>query len=79
VQSTPACARALACEFFIFSGFRTLLTPAALISPPLPLSSPFFSRKVLIRCDLNVPLDGKKITDDTRIRASVTHFYLSFA
>ena len=22
--------------------------------------------KVLIRCDLNVPLDGKKITDDTR-------------
>jgi phosphoglycerate kinase len=28
-------------------------------------------KKVLIRCDLNVPLDGKKITDDTRIRASV--------
>ena len=27
--------------------------------------------QVLIRCDLNVPLDGKKITDDTRIRASV--------
>merc|ERR1712174_35127 len=23
------------------------------------------------RCDLNVPLDGKTITDDTRIRASV--------
>jgi hypothetical protein len=23
-------------------------------------------KKVLIRCDLNVPLDGKKITDDTR-------------
>jgi phosphoglycerate kinase len=28
-------------------------------------------KKVLIRCDLNVPLDGKKITDDTRIRASM--------
>ncbi|KAL7580746.1 hypothetical protein ACA910_001030 [Epithemia clementina (nom. ined.)] len=28
-------------------------------------------KKVLVRCDLNVPLDGKKITDDTRIRSSV--------
>jgi len=28
-------------------------------------------KKVLIRCDLNVPLDGKTISDDTRIRASV--------
>merc|ERR1719311_1655757 len=28
-------------------------------------------KKVLIRCDLNCPLDGKTITDDTRIRASV--------
>ncbi len=27
--------------------------------------------QVFIRCDLNVPLDGKTITDDTRIRASV--------
>ncbi len=26
---------------------------------------------MLIRCDLNVPLEGKTITDDTRIRASV--------
>jgi len=25
----------------------------------------------LVRCDVNVPLDGKKITDDTRIRMSV--------
>ena len=24
-----------------------------------------------MRCDLNVPLDGKTITDDTRIRASI--------
>ena len=28
-------------------------------------------KKVLIRCDLNVPLDGKHITDDTRIKASI--------
>jgi len=28
-------------------------------------------KKVFIRCDLNVPLDGKTITDDTRIRASI--------
>lgn len=25
----------------------------------------------MIRCDVNVPLDGKKITDDTRIRSSI--------
>ncbi len=28
-------------------------------------------KRVLIRCDLNVPLDGDRITDDGRIRASV--------
>eukprot|EP00529_Nitzschia_sp_RCC80_P019419 CAMPEP_0113492618 /NCGR_PEP_ID=MMETSP0014_2-20120614/28173_1 /TAXON_ID=2857 /ORGANISM="Nitzschia sp." /LENGTH=433 /DNA_ID=CAMNT_0000386463 /DNA_START=83 /DNA_END=1380 /DNA_ORIENTATION=- /assembly_acc=CAM_ASM_000159 len=28
-------------------------------------------KKVLIRCDVNVPLDGKTISDDTRIRASI--------
>jgi phosphoglycerate kinase len=28
-------------------------------------------KRVLVRCDLNVPLDGKKITDDTRITASL--------
>jgi len=28
-------------------------------------------KRVLVRCDLNVPLDGKTITDDTRISASV--------
>ncbi|MDG2497228.1 MAG: phosphoglycerate kinase [Aquiluna sp.] len=29
------------------------------------------SKRVLLRCDLNVPLDGKRITDDGRIRASI--------
>jgi len=28
-------------------------------------------KRVFVRSDLNVPLDGKRITDDTRIRASV--------
>lgn len=28
-------------------------------------------KRVLIRCDLNVPLDGETITDDGRIRASI--------
>ena len=28
-------------------------------------------KQVLIRCDLNVPLDGQTITDDGRIRASL--------
>jgi len=28
-------------------------------------------KKILVRCDLNVPLDGKTITDDTRIRSSM--------
>jgi phosphoglycerate kinase len=28
-------------------------------------------KKVLVRCDLNVPLKGKVITDDTRVRASI--------
>lgn len=28
-------------------------------------------KKILVRCDLNVPLDGKSISDDTRIRSSM--------
>mmetsp|Transcript_42846 Transcript_42846/g.79357 ORF Transcript_42846/g.79357 Transcript_42846/m.79357 type:complete len:152 (-) Transcript_42846:870-1325(-) len=28
-------------------------------------------KKVLVRCDVNAPLDGKTITDDTRIRSSI--------
>ena len=31
----------------------------------------YHNKKVIIRCDLNVPLDGNKITDDTRIKESL--------
>lgn len=33
---------------------------------------PLASKRVIVRCDLNVPLDGQVITDDGRIRASLT-------
>lgn len=31
----------------------------------------YYNKKVIIRCDLNVPLEGNKITDDTRITESL--------
>lgn len=33
---------------------------------------PLAGTRVIVRCDLNVPLDGQTITDDGRIRASLT-------
>ncbi|GAA3745260.1 phosphoglycerate kinase [Leifsonia bigeumensis] len=33
---------------------------------------PLAGKRVIVRCDLNVPLDGQVITDDGRIRASLT-------
>ncbi len=32
---------------------------------------PLAGKRVIVRCDLNVPLDGREITDDGRIRASL--------
>lgn len=32
---------------------------------------PLTGKRVIVRCDLNVPLDGRAITDDGRIRASL--------
>lgn len=32
---------------------------------------PLDGRRVIVRCDLNVPLEGERITDDGRIRASI--------
>ena len=52
------------------------------VVPPLPAPTPKKSvsdlsddelkgKRVLVRCDLNVPLKGAEITDDTRIRGSI--------
>jgi hypothetical protein len=39
---------------------------------------PTWLHRVLVRCDLNVPLSGTTITDDTRIRGCIpTIQYLS--
>ncbi|MBQ6642529.1 MAG: phosphoglycerate kinase, partial [Saccharopolyspora sp.] len=35
------------------------------------LSEGVRGRRVLVRADLNVPLDGERITDDGRVRASL--------
>ena len=31
----------------------------------------YLGKKVIVRCDLNVPIEDGKITDDTRIKASL--------
>jgi len=45
-----------------------------LVGPTSDLSDDAIQgKKVLVRCDMNVPLDGNTITDDSLIRASITH------
>lgn len=39
--------------------------------PTLEDLPPVEGRRVLVRCDLNVPLEGARITDDNRIRAAL--------
>jgi len=61
------------------AAFSPLPTPAFMSATSLSAKlsvgdladSDLMGKKVLVRCDLNVPLDGKTISDDTRIRASV--------
>jgi len=56
---------------------RNTFAPASLVELEAKKSisdladSELKGKKVLVRCDVNVPLDGKTITDDTRIRSSV--------
>lgn len=52
-----------------FGGFNTALEAKKSIEDLT--DDELKGKKVLVRCDVNVPLDGKKITDDTRIRSSV--------
>ena len=39
--------------------------------PALEDLPPLGGKRVLVRCDFNVPLDGDRITDDFRIRAAL--------
>lgn len=65
--------------YFVFPsgpfGVRTLATSSVELEAKKSIEdltdAEVKGKKILVRCDLNVPLDGKTITDDTRIRASV--------
>lgn len=62
---------------FAPSSSRTTITSAAAAAATTKksikdlTSAELAGKRVLVRCDLNVPLDGKTISDDTRIRASI--------
>jgi len=58
-----------------FAPTRTTVAPSVALEAKKSVAdlkdSDLKGKNVLVRCDLNVPLDGKVIGDDTRIRASV--------
>mmetsp|Transcript_27195 Transcript_27195/g.32160 ORF Transcript_27195/g.32160 Transcript_27195/m.32160 type:complete len:441 (-) Transcript_27195:211-1533(-) len=73
LTATNAAAFAPASSF----GVRQAVAPESLIELEAKKSISDLSdaelkgKRVLVRCDVNVPLDGKTITDDTRIRSSI--------
>src|SRR3954452_1990668 len=46
-------------------------SPPGVALPDVQSLGDVSGKRVLVRSDLNVPLDGERITDDGRIRASV--------
>jgi phosphoglycerate kinase len=54
-------------------GVRNFATPVELEAKKSieDIADQLKGKRVLVRCDVNVPLDGKTITDDTRIRSSI--------